>query len=417
MLLVGGCPYRLADGRKIVKFRPGELRRDAERWLRRRGLPHLIEDYSARTDVFTRMTPFLVLVFFGEMMFAFGDRFRGWAQAGAAVLFAGVLIGTAAGVNRLRGRRVFQLPDRVGFLELAAFVMVPALLTMLSAVGRVVDDLASVILLNLTLLAVGYVVVSYGLLPMLWWGLEFMVDQTLSVFRLMARSLPLLLLFAAFFFLNTEMWQVAANFTLPLYWAVLGLIAAGACGFLIVQIPGEVASLERFSSWEEVRSLAAASDSPLADLPPGPHGEFRGEPLSRRAALNIGLLMFVGQTVRVALAGAVTGVFFVVFGLLAVRRTTIEQWLDADQMGELAAFPLFGAEVVLTMPLLLVAGFIAAFSGLQFAVASITDAVYRERFFSDIAAQLREVLAVRRLYLTLPEDGPAPPVSRSPEPG
>ena len=396
---------------------PGrELRRDVERWLRRRGLPHLIEDYSARTDVFTRMVPFLVLVFFGEMMFAFGERFRGWAQAGVAILFLGGLAGAAAGVNRIRGRRAFQLPDRVGFLELAVFVLAPALLTMLSAVGRVVDDFAAVAILNLALLGIGYLVTSYGLVSMVRWGLEFMADQIRQVFLLMIRSLPLLLLFAAFFFLNTEMWQVAANFTPPLYGAVLGLVAAGGCGFLIVQIPGEVASLERFSSWEEVRALAAASDSPLAEVPLEQSGEFTGEPLSRGAALNIGLLMFVGQMVRVGLAALVTGGFFVLFGLLSVRRTTIEQWLDADQVGELAAFSLLGAEVVLTEPLLLVAGFIAAFSGLQFAVASITDAVYRERFFADIADQLREVLAVRRQYLTLPEEG-RPPVSGEGEPG
>ena len=395
-----------------------ELRREVERWLRRQGLPHLIEDYSARTDVFTRMVPFLVLVFFGEMSFAFGERFRGWAQAGVAILFLGGLAGAAAGVNRIRGRRAFQLPDRVGFLELSVFVLAPALLTMLSAVDRVVYDFAAVAVLNLALLGIGYLVTSYGLISMVRWGWEFMTEQIRQVLLLMIRSLPLLLLFAAFFFLNTEMWQVAANFTPPLYWAVLGLVAAGGCGFLIVQIPGEVASLERFSSWEEVRALAAASDSPLAGVPLRQTGEFTGEPLSRGAALNIGLLMFVGQMVRVGLAAVVTGGFFVLFGLLSVRRTTIEQWLAADQVGELAAFPLLGAEVVLTEPLLLVAGFIAAFSGLQFAVASVTDSVYRERFFADIAAQLREVLAVRRQYLTLPEEGEGrPPVSGEEEPG
>lgn len=395
-----------------------ELRREVERWLRRQGLPHLIEDYSARTDVFTRMVPFLVLVFFGEMSFAFGERFRGWAQAGVAILFLGGLAGAAAGVNRIRGRRAFQLPDRVGFLELSVFVLAPALLTMLSAVDRVIYDFAAVAVLNLALLGIGYLVTSYGLVSMVRWGWEFMTEQIRQVLLLMIRSLPLLLLFAAFFFLNTEMWQVAANFTPPLYGAVLGLVAAGGCGFLIVQIPGEVASLERFSSWEEVRDLAAASDSPLAGVPLQQTGEFTGEPLSRGAALNIGLLMFVGQMVRVGLAAVVTGGFFVLFGLLSVRRTTIEQWLAADQVGELAAFPLLGAEVVLTEPLLLVAGFIAAFSGLQFAVASVTDSVYRERFFADIAAQLREVLAVRRQYLTLPEEGEGPsPVSGEGEPG
>lgn len=383
----------------------GGLRRRTERWLRRQGLPHLIEDYSARTDVFTRMVPFLVLVFFAEMLLAFGDRFRGWAQAGAALLFLAVLLSAAAGVNRFRGRRAFQMPDRVGAPELAVFVLAPALLTMLSATGRVLDDFLAAAALNLALLGAGYLMTSYGLVPMLRWALEFMADQIRQVFRLMARSLPMLLLFAAFFFLNTEMWQVAADFTPPLYAAVIGMILAGGCVFLIAQIPGEVLSLERFSSWGEVRALAAASDSPLAEMAPVQAGEFTGAPLSRRAVFNIGLLIFVGQTVRVALAGAVTGLFFVIFGLLSVRRATIEHWLSADQIDELAAFPLLGSEVILTRPLLMVAGFIAAFSGLQLAVASLTDAAYRDQFFADIAARLREVLAVRRLYLTLPEGG------------
>lgn len=388
-----------------MESRDRDLRRSAERWLRRQGLPHLIEDYSARTDVFTRMVPFLVLVFFGEMAFAYGDRFRGWAQAGVVLLFLAVLTAAAAGVNRVRGRRAFRLPDRVGAPELAVFVLVPALLTMLSAVGRVWNDFLGVAAFNLVLLGVGYLMTSYGLVPMLRWSLEFMVDQIRQVFRLMARSLPLLLLFAAFFFLNTEMWQVAADFTPPLYAAVIGLILLGGCGFLIAQIPGEVSSLERFSSWGEVHTLAAAAGSPLAGAAPVRAGEFTAAPLSRRAVFNIGLLIFAGQSVRVVLAGAVTGLFFVIFGLLSVRRATIEQWLTADQIDQLAAFHLLGAEIVLTRPLLMVAGFIAAFSGLQLAVASLTDAAYRDQFFSDIAARLREVLAVRRLYLTLPEGG------------
>ena len=388
-----------------MESRDRDLRRSAERWLRRQGLPHLIEDYSARTDVFTRMVPFLVLVFFGEMAFAYGDRFRGWAQAGVVLLFLAVLTAAAAGVNRVRGRRAFRLPDRVGAPELAVFVLVPALLTMLSAVGRVWNDFLGVAAFNLVLLGVGYLMTSYGLVPMLRWSLEFMVDQIRQVFRLMARSLPLLLLFAAFFFLNTEMWQVAADFTPPLYAAVIGLILLGGCGFLIAQIPGEVSSLERFSSWGEVQALAAAARSPLAGAAPVRAGEFTAAPLSRRAVFNIGLLIFAGQSVRVVLAGAVTGLFFVIFGLLSVRRATIEQWLTADQIDQMAAFHLLGAEIVLTRPLLMVAGFIAAFSGLQLAVASLTDAAYRDQFFSDIAARLREVLAVRRLYLTLPEGG------------
>ena len=54
-----------------------------ERWFVRRGLPQLIHGYSATEDVFTRMAPFLALVVFLEFFLAFGDRWQGWAQAGA----------------------------------------------------------------------------------------------------------------------------------------------------------------------------------------------------------------------------------------------------------------------------------------------------------------------------------------------
>ena len=52
-----------------------------ERWFVRRGLPHLIDDYTATDDIFTRMAPFLAGVVFLEFFLAFGDRWTGWSQA------------------------------------------------------------------------------------------------------------------------------------------------------------------------------------------------------------------------------------------------------------------------------------------------------------------------------------------------
>jgi len=57
-----------------------------------RGLPPVIAGYSATEDVFTRATPFLATVFFLEVFGAFDDRFDGWAQAGAFVVAAAILI-------------------------------------------------------------------------------------------------------------------------------------------------------------------------------------------------------------------------------------------------------------------------------------------------------------------------------------
>ena len=69
---------------------------------------------------------------------------------------------------------------------------------------------------------------------------------------------------------------------------------------------------------------------------------------------------------------------------------------DAEGAGEM--FELAGSEIIVTWEHLAVAGFIAVFSGLQFAVSMLTDATYRDEFYEDVTGEIREVLAVRVLY-------------------
>ena len=101
-------------------------REAVERWFVRKGLPHLIYDYGARTDVFTRALPFLVVVFLFNVVGSLGNRFTGWSQVGVAALSSAIILGLAAGVNVLRGRRALQRPDHVGSVELAVFTLAPA---------------------------------------------------------------------------------------------------------------------------------------------------------------------------------------------------------------------------------------------------------------------------------------------------
>jgi len=88
----------------------------------------------------------------------------------------------------------------------------------------------------------------------------------------------------------------------------------------------------------------------------------------------------------------------VAFGLLAVRASTIEQWTTAD-LKVLASFDFLGSAIVVTWEHLAVAGFIAAFSSLQFAVSMVTDSAYRDEFYDDVTGKIRRTLAVRALYL------------------
>lgn len=375
-----------------------------ERWFVRRGLPHAIVDYSAREDVWTRAWPFLLFVLFVELFASFDDRFGGWAQLGVFLAGAGVLMGAFVVVNLVRRRRAFRLPDDIGVFELAAFVLAPAVLP-LWFTERGWAGALLIVAVNLVLLGIVYVVTSYGLVPALRVGLKQALRQLRTVTQLVARGLPLLLLITAFVFLNAEMWQVAHDFS-PAFFAIcVGFMVLLALSFLALRVPSEIVELARFDSWRTCSEFACRTDAPIvAELAEFP--ELDGAPpdpdLSRVELVNVGILLTISQAVQTLLVGLISGVFYVGFGLLAVRRDTILQWTTAAELDPLVEFRLLGDDIVLTWELLAVAGFIAAFSVLQFAVASVTDVTYRNEFYDDVAGDVRDTLAVRAIVRAVP---------------
>jgi hypothetical protein len=380
----------------------GMAERDrCERWFVRRGLPHLIDDYTATDDIFTRMAPFLAGVVFLEFFLAFGDRWTGWSQAVAFLGGMAALVGGVAVVNRIRGRRSFQLPDDIGVWELALYVLLPIVPTVIGSQGSAGENAVSVVAFNLVLLAVGYVVTSWALIPMMRWSFGQVRRQVTDIANLAMKSLPTLLIFSAFIFINAEMWQVSNDFTLPLFGMVMLLLAGIGAIFVFVSVRRLTVDLARFLAWGDVRPRCAntpveeivpADDEPAPDTPP----------LVRRAEWNVNLLLFVAQGIQVLLVSLVITAFYVVFGLLTVREETLLQWTT---VGELTYerdwavdIAIFGTDLIFTRQLLLVALFIGMFSGLNFAVQVITDDTYREEFIADMTAEVRDALAVRAVY-------------------
>ncbi|NDH87467.1 MAG: hypothetical protein EBY61_02265 [Actinobacteria bacterium] len=372
-----------------------------ERWFVRRGLPHLIDDYTATDDIFTRMAPFLAGVVFLEFFLAFGDRWTGWSQAVAFLGGIAALVGGVVLVNRIRSRRSFQLPDDIGVWELALYVVLPIVPTVIGSQGSALDNAVSVVAFNLVLLVVGYVVTSWALIPMMRWSFGQVRRQVTDVANLAMKSLPTLLIFSAFIFINAEMWQVSNDFTLPLFGMVMLLLVGIGGIFIFVSVRRLTVDLARFSAWGDVRPRCAntpveeiipADDEPAPDTPP----------LVRRAEWNVNLLLFVAQGIQVLLVSLVITTFYVVFGLLTVREETLLQWTT---VGELTYerdwavdIAIFGTDLIFTRQLLLVALFIGMFSGLNFAVQVITDDTYREEFIADMTAEVRDALAVRAVY-------------------
>ena len=368
--------------------------RSIERWFIRRGVPHFIDDYSAGEDIFTRAAPFLTLVFLLEIAAA-ANFSAWWTNTLAVVGGAALLVGIWALFNRARGRKPLSLPQSIGRVELAIFILAPPLLPLIF--GGDGSTAALVIGVNIATLAVVYLVTSYGLIPITIWATRRLFDQVAGTVRLLARALPLLLLAITFLFINAEVWQTAGSLVGPLFVGTLALFTVIGALFAIVRLPREIGQLSQFDSWVEMAPLL--EQTPLAGQQIGVEGEPDPTPLDWREWTNVGLVVLFAQAVQVLLVVAMVGAFLVLLGLLLVPTSVIQVW--GGEPNVLLTLSLLGRDVELTEELLRVSGFLAAFSGLYFAVAAVTDANYREEFFSEVIGDVRQAMAVRAVYREL----------------
>lgn len=378
-----------------------DLCRDrTERWFVRQGLPHLIDDYSVREDVLTRMFPFLSLVVFLELFLVFGDRWNGWSQLVAFAAGVALMAGAFALVNRLRGRRPWMMPDSVGVPEMLLFLVLPAIPTAIGAQDALTSNVVGIILINLVILGLGFVLTAWGLIPMMRWSIGQVGAQIVDVANLAMKSLPLLLLFSAFIFLNAEMWQVANDLTWPYFLCVVLIVLTIGSAFVLFSVRKITVDLARFSRWADVRPFCQGT--PVEEVVPTNDDDAPATPkLGRRAEWNVALLLFVAQAIQILLVAVVITAFYLLFGLFTVREETLLQWMTDSTLAsgdEWARWSLFGSELVFTRQLLVVSAFIGLMSGLQFAVQVVTDESYRAEFAEGMTAEIREALAVRAVY-------------------
>ncbi|MEO6988338.1 MAG: hypothetical protein ABI239_06795 [Aquihabitans sp.] len=374
---------------------------ETERWFLRRGIPHFIEDYRADEDVFTRAAPILMLVFLAEVAGAINLDWRWWQNLAAVVGGMIVAFGSWAMANRLRHRRPLQAPDQVGWWELSVFVLVPPLLPLLF--GGQVGAAAITLLGNLVVLAVIYVVTSYGLIPMTRWALGRTIQQLGAVLGLFGRAMPLLLLFSVALFINAELWAVAGALDRALLVVTGGFFVLLGLGFLLLRLPGEVQSIDHDLTSDEL--VDACARSPLAEaVTTADLSDLSAvdTTLSRRQSGNVLLVLLFSQAVQVVLVTMAIGAFFFVFGLLAIRPEVVATWVGGVGTPEaLTSWTWFDREFVVTVPLVHVSVLIAVLGGFYFTVYVITDATYRQEFFTEVVGEVRQSLAVRKVYLAL----------------
>ncbi|HEV8115575.1 MAG TPA: hypothetical protein VGP53_04995, partial [Acidimicrobiales bacterium] len=276
-----------------------------ERWFMQRGTPHLMEGYSATSDVFTRMIPVLTTIAVLQVTAALDADFTWWQNVLAGVGGLGLLFGAYAGINALRGRSAFARPARVGPAELVTFVAAPALITyLISQQGR---QAASLVAFNVVLLGGTYLATSYGLIPLTRWALVKTLRELGAVAGLLGRALPLLLLIQIVLFINTEMWQVADGFDGAFLGATMVLFLIIGVAFLVTRLPRELDRLSTFAS--EAELAACVAGTPAAGVVPLEPGSIEPVGLSTRQRGNVLLVALFSQGLQVVLVTLLLGLF------------------------------------------------------------------------------------------------------------
>jgi hypothetical protein len=365
-----------------------------ERWFVHRGVPHFIAGYSATGDVFTRAAPLLTLIFLGELAEAFSLDFTWWQNLLAFLGAAALVAFCVAGVNRLRGRPALARPDSIGAPELAAFLLVPPLIPLVTDLQW--HQTIGVFVTNLVILGVIYLGTSYGVIPIVRWAFMQAFTQVRNILDLMAKSLPLLLVFSMFIFVNADTWGISGDIPIPFLLVAIAILVAVGSLFILLRLPREMSELDTFETWPELR--ASTAGTPAEGLPVPESGTPDRDPLDRSERINVGLVLFFNQAVQVLLVSAAIGIFYLAFGLFIIPRTTIALWTGHPAHGLGWSPTIYGHEILVSRELLVTAGFVAAVSGLQFAIAAITDSTYREEFYQRLTVELRAALAVRAVY-------------------
>lgn len=327
---------------------PANARAEAERWFNQQGLPYFVEE--TRQVVARRSAP----------------------SRTAPVIGLALLIAIGAGGALLR---IPWLP-KYDILVASSQLFLVLVLT--------------------------YAALALRVFPIATWAIKRTLNSLSLLLPLVTRALPLLLLFVTFLFINTEVWQVAARLDGRVMWLTILLFTGLEVAFLLVRLPEELEGHDRQMGATEIREIC--QETPFAAVADASTDELLDDdtaPLERLERANLLLVLLIAQFVQVFLLAVSVFVFFLVFGIVAMHPDVLASWLgQSDQLHPILGRDWFSVELVQ------VSVFLATFSGLYFTVYAVSDAAYRDHFFTQILAELRRALAARAAYRCLLAERP-----------
>lgn len=284
------------------------------------------------------------------------------------------------------------MPPLVGVVALA--VGGAALLAWLS------DQLsvAPAVLFSLGLAgALGYALTALAAGPIVAWAFQRTLGSLRLLLPMASRALPLLLVFVTFLFINAEVWQLTASLSPGVLWLTVLLLTGLAVVFLLVRLPEEVDRVDDGVDADSLRRTTAGTpaEGPCARLLEDGRDPASNAQVTSYSRANLVLVLLVVQIMQVLLLVVAVFAFFLLFGSLVMTRDVQVAWTGMDAVRSLPGLANVSVE------LMKVSMFLAAFSGLYFTVSAVTDDTYRGQFFASVTDELERAVGVRAVYLAV----------------
>ena len=242
--------------------------------------------------------------------------------------------------------------------------------------------------------ALAYAVTALRARPIVTWALHRTLGSVRQLLPTVTRALPLLIVFVTFLFINGEVWHVSSRLDGGVLWLVVLLFTVMGVGFFLVRLTEQIDKADdelddaRIAELVGVPALAAEARR-LAGRRPDLLLQETG--ISRFERLNLTVALVVIQLSQVLLVSVSLLLFLLVFGSLAMKRGVVEDWIG-QATTHVPGLPNVSVE------LLQVSIFLAAFSALYISVAAVTDETYRSHFFAEVLGELERAIATRAAY-------------------
>ena len=369
-----------------------DQRESAERWFLERGLPYVLRPGVLVRRVWLRSAPALaafgVMMLFSIIVVAVtgkhtididGSPTRAeWFILAVVVIVLPVASLAGWLVSRLDGPRArgAAVVVAMALAVLGAFFGGPSPRLLVDAIAE-----AAVVAAILLCTATGVGAVS-------GWAVRIMAANLASIGNLFVRALPVMLLTVLVFF-NGPVWTMAATISRGRLWLALLFLILIAATFLL---SGTLSRVRPILQPEAKRPEHAQMlvGTPFENLPDRP----RRKPLSRAERANVVFVLGLSQFVQVLTAAVVTGLIFLVLGLILI---------SPDLLIALTGQTRFDGEIVgMTLPipdaLIQMAMFLTALTFMYLSARAVSDKEYRAQYLDPLVEDLLLTLVARDRY-------------------